>query len=309
MKPDRPPLILIYNDASDLGERAGVSQLSFTALAAAIRREVGARADVRPVTPRKLRDPLGPLAKSDVALLCFPGGRDIPFCQQLDGPGVFNIRRYVADGGGYLGVCAGAYFASASIRFAGKNNARPYPGEQLDADTTMPPIEGARELALVPAHAVGGLELGCADPFDEQPLGEADVVRVTATGTDGPAHALYWLGPAFCPLPDDAGTAALNTDRFEVLARYDDADNSAAAVCAPFEAGRAVLSGVHCEIRWDDFEDARPGFSSAAASPDPLRVARIARLLREHEDTRRAMFRMLLERAIAPRHADLLAEP
>ena len=37
----------------------------------------------------------------------FPGGRDIPYHDKLQGPGNRLIRRFVERGGWYLGLCAG----------------------------------------------------------------------------------------------------------------------------------------------------------------------------------------------------------
>ncbi|KAI9030996.1 biotin-protein ligase [Phycomyces nitens] len=50
-------------------------------------------------------------------MLVIPGGRDLPYCEDLDGNVNARMRRYVADGGRYLGLCAGAYYASQSIEF------------------------------------------------------------------------------------------------------------------------------------------------------------------------------------------------
>ncbi|KAI9259350.1 biotin-protein ligase [Sporodiniella umbellata] len=50
-------------------------------------------------------------------MLVLPGGRDIPFCEQLNGAPNARIRRYVEQGGNYLGLCAGSYYASDNIEF------------------------------------------------------------------------------------------------------------------------------------------------------------------------------------------------
>lgn len=53
--------------------------------------------------------------------LCFvmPGGADVPYCRQLGRDGMERIRSWVEDDGGfYLGLCAGAYFASGNVVFA-----------------------------------------------------------------------------------------------------------------------------------------------------------------------------------------------
>lgn len=74
-------------------------------------------------------------------LLVMPGGRDLPYCRELDGKGNQNIRAFVEGGGSYLGICAGAYYGSAYVEFA-KN------------DPSMS-VVGPRELAFFPVTAVG----------------------------------------------------------------------------------------------------------------------------------------------------------
>lgn len=39
--------------------------------------------------------------------IVFPGGRDSPYHEKLSGPGNKLIRKFVEDGGWYLGLCAG----------------------------------------------------------------------------------------------------------------------------------------------------------------------------------------------------------
>ena len=50
-------------------------------------------------------------------LLVFPGGADLPYCKALNGEGNRLIGEYVRGGGAYLGLCAGAYYASATVDF------------------------------------------------------------------------------------------------------------------------------------------------------------------------------------------------
>lgn len=40
-----------------------------------------------------------------------PGGRDLPYCRDLNGYINDRIIRYVKEGGVYMGICAGAYYA------------------------------------------------------------------------------------------------------------------------------------------------------------------------------------------------------
>ncbi|SFB78743.1 Uncharacterized conserved protein, conains N-terminal glutamine amidotransferase (GATase1)-like domain [Brevinema andersonii] len=53
--------------------------------------------------------------------LIIPGGEDIPYCSKLNGIANTKIKEYVRNGGFYLGICAGAYYASKTIEFTGES--------------------------------------------------------------------------------------------------------------------------------------------------------------------------------------------
>ncbi|MDQ5956051.1 MAG: BPL-N domain-containing protein [Candidatus Rhabdochlamydia sp.] len=55
--------------------------------------------------------------EKDTQLFIIPGGRDVFYQSALAGKGTDKIRSYVKEKGNYLGICAGAYFASARIEF------------------------------------------------------------------------------------------------------------------------------------------------------------------------------------------------
>ena len=57
------------------------------------------------------------LSPSETELIVIPGGADLPYQEKLEGLGNENIRKYLDQGGKYLGICAGAYYASHSIEF------------------------------------------------------------------------------------------------------------------------------------------------------------------------------------------------
>lgn len=53
----------------------------------------------------------------DTALLCFGGGYDLGYLATVKSEGCHILRNYVHSGGRYLGLCAGAYFASQRCIF------------------------------------------------------------------------------------------------------------------------------------------------------------------------------------------------
>lgn len=53
------------------------------------------------------------------ALLVFPGGRDLPYVDELSTKtkATRRIKEFVREGGKFLGICAGAYFGSETVIF------------------------------------------------------------------------------------------------------------------------------------------------------------------------------------------------
>lgn len=79
---------------------------------------------------------------NDAALFIIPGGADIYYTRKLNGQGNAIIKQYIDDGGKYLGICAGAYYASSAIEFG--------VGTKLE-------LIGDRELKLFNGKAIGPL--------------------------------------------------------------------------------------------------------------------------------------------------------
>ncbi len=74
-------------------------------------------------------------------LLVMPGGRDLPFCQKLNGLGNMCIKKFIESGGSYLGLCAGGYYACEGLEFS-----KGHPDYEICED---------RELKLYPGTAIG----------------------------------------------------------------------------------------------------------------------------------------------------------
>ena len=71
---------------------------------------------VQPITPQTVAtQPWEP----SCVLLVIPGGRDLPYVEELTlkTKATRRIREFVQEGGSYLGICAGAYFGSSEVRF------------------------------------------------------------------------------------------------------------------------------------------------------------------------------------------------
>jgi glutamine amidotransferase-like uncharacterized protein len=161
----------------------------------------------------------------DADLFVMPGGADLYYCEKLDGAGNAAIRQWVRDGGRYLGICAGAYYACATITWAAG---------------TAQEITGPRELGFFPGAATGPVY----DFIEDGDIGKSwDGVAPLAV--DGRTrHEFYAGGPVF-------GDAE-KYDGVRVLARYATLPGApAAAVACAVGRGRAVLCGPHPEYGLD----------------------------------------------------------
>lgn len=156
-----------------------------------------------------------PLRKACRGVLV-PGGWSPAAAEALGAEGLAAIRELVRTGGGYVGICAGAYLESRALAWEGTRAEQPW---ALFEGSATGPVAG---LAPWPQRARVALAIEGTHP----------IVR----GLVGARTVLYHGGPVLAP--DAEGVA--------VLARF--AQGGGAAVVA-FGAGqgRVVLSSVHLE--------------------------------------------------------------
>lgn len=156
-----------------------------------------------------------------VALFVMPGGADLYYCEKLNGAGNAAIRRYVEEGGAYLGICAGAYYACRRIEWA--------QDEQHQA------IIGERELGFFAGTAIGPVY----SFLEDQNLSKSWDNCARLGTRFGESVAYYSAGPVFIPDEDS---------HHETLASYLDIDGQPAAlVSIAVGKGRALLSSCHIE--------------------------------------------------------------
>ncbi|KAH6982246.1 biotin-protein ligase [Ilyonectria sp. MPI-CAGE-AT-0026] len=174
---------------------------------------------------------------STCALLVFPGGADLGYCQALNGEGNRRISDFVRRGGAFLGFCAGGYYGSQRCEFEVGN----------------PPLEviGSRELGFFPGTCRGGAFKG----FEYASEKGARVVRLKVAKEafgqeDVPAEILsYYNGGGIF-----VDAASTKTNKVEVLATYEDetdvdgGDGKAAVVLCSVGSGKAMMTGPHPEF-------------------------------------------------------------
>lgn len=156
-----------------------------------------------------------------VALLIFPGGRDLAYQKRLGGAGNASIRSYVHCGGRFLGICAGGYYGSKEVEFE--------KGGPLE-------VCGERELAFYPGKAVGPAYGPGLFRYENQ--GGA---RAASVAWEEGVSSLYFHGGCLFH-------SVQSFPEIEVLATYSDLpDQPAACVLSHFGRGKALLTGVHPE--------------------------------------------------------------
>ncbi len=161
-------------------------------------------------------------------IFVIPGGADLPYCKKLNGEGNDNIRAYVEDGGTYLGICAGAYYACNTLKF--------HEGREDE-------ITGKRELDFANAVAVGSLpELA---PYYDLTVKSAAAANIRLPD-DSILTGFYHGGPKF----------NLKDDSANIIARYEDIQGKPPAIIETYVGdGRTILLGVHLEMIAQDLLD------------------------------------------------------
>ena len=155
----------------------------------------------------------------DAALLVMPGGADLPYVEKLNGSGNDQIKHYVQNGGAYLGLCAGAYYAASHIEFDEKG-----PLEVL----------GTRELAFFKGKAIGPI----LSKYDYKTESSARGAKINLTLNNLKEATVYYNGGGYF---EDADKLKDTT----VMGYY--TNQKPAIIYIKHGKGHVVLSGVHFE--------------------------------------------------------------
>lgn len=145
-------------------------------------------------------------------ILVFVGGWSAEYMHYIENHA--NIRSFVENGGCFVGFCAGAYYASSTMRWG--DNTFEYP------------------LGLFSGEAAGPLSLGWGS-LSPVELNKGILFNESFLDT---MEMWYFDGPRF------TGFAA---DDVDVLARYS-SNGEAAIIAFSFGQGRVLLSGPHPEL-------------------------------------------------------------
>ncbi len=195
--------------------------------------------------------------EKDTKLLLIPGGRDVYYHKALGKKGAEKIRAFIENGGHYLGLCAGAYFAAQKIEFE--------KGGPLQ-------VCGERALSFFPGRAAGPA-YGPGRYSYESDQG----VEAACISWKSEECFTYFNGG--CYFEDAHAYSGV-----EVLGSYLQLEQTPAAIvsCRVGE-GKAILSGVHIE------------FTTAFLQRGSRHLAKVLPSLEETEEKRRMIFRSILK--------------
>lgn len=147
-----------------------------------------------------------------------PGGASRYVAEKLNGQGNHLIRSYVASGGVYVGICAGAYYACRRT-------------EWNDGASQVFHIDN--ELAFCPAVAVG--DLRCF----KTSTGKSAAITTIITSKQKSHDVLYWQGPVF---------HHLDTSITQHAWYKDVTDQPCAVISGNYGQGSYLLISPHLEI-------------------------------------------------------------
>ncbi|KAJ3300654.1 biotin holocarboxylase synthetase [Borealophlyctis nickersoniae] len=219
------------------------------------------------------------------SLLVIPGGRDLPYVEHLHPTATAAIRSWVAKGGRYLGICAGAYFACDRVEF--EMGRKGYE------------VAGDRHLGFLKATARGSVAEGFV--YGEEDGARAMEITIEAgklgwlDEVNGQARAHVYVngGPYFDIDANsmESGTSGETAGNPNVLAWYASDESTEktrrpAIVECTVGTGMAILTGPHVEYRPDIL-------SRHSANPH---VSRILPSLIASDETRDRLVRSLLSR-------------
>jgi biotin--protein ligase len=160
-------------------------------------------------------------------ILCVPGGNMYDYAQDISSKGKENVRDFVHGGGGYIGICGGAYFAAEKVVWRGS------------------------QLSMTPLGLFAGTATGPINeimPYPNYTMCNVNIINhmhfITQSEQD-PITTLYYWGPALVSNADANVT---------ILGNYDKG-NQAAIVVFEYFQGRVFLMGAHPEIEEDSDRD------------------------------------------------------
>jgi glutamine amidotransferase-like uncharacterized protein len=159
------------------------------------------------------------------SVLCIPGGDMYQYSQVLSSEGIEKIKGFIQDGGAYIGICGGSYFAAERVMWQG--NQLPMVSMGLFPGIAQGPID-----EIIPGCTM--CKINIVDHNHPITESEPDYEWI-----------LYWVGPRF--ILDESSDIS-------ILGRYD-IGGYAAILAFEYGLGKVFLIGPHPEFEEDSDRD------------------------------------------------------
>lgn len=234
-------------------------------------RDAATPVDVIPVTAAQMRAP-GMMDADKTLGFFLPGASHADYDTKLGADNIAALRRFVMDGGKFMGICAGAYYACAQIDW--------YEHDRTRARRKQPGID------FFNYHARGPIRDLIYEPGGDTSYAHVAPAHITlANGLK--MAAMYWGGPHLAA--NDPHAAQTTQDR--VIARFDDlAGKPPAILMRDIGLGRAIISSVHPEVIGLEFAGAVHGQDMLAH-----RARNAGAYLAKYEPARRALWDYMMK--------------
>ena len=159
-------------------------------------------------------------------VVIFPGGYAYDYKVDLNAKGEKNIKAFINNGGGYLGICAGAFLATASVLWEGIKYNYPldlFQGTAIGSIKEIQPWDGYK-MTTISLNKNNEI-----NKFQKEKL-----------------KTLYYGGPYFEPSLNQA---------VDTIATWDEYLNKLAIISFKYGSGNVILSAPHPEIEENHIRD------------------------------------------------------
>lgn len=163
-------------------------------------------------------------------ILCIPGGNMYEYSEDISSVGKENIKNFIRNGGGYIGICGGAYFTGEKVFWQGEQLSMTPLG--IFPGTTKGPIEA---IALYPYCTMCEVNIAYHSHPITQSLQDSIWIR-------------YCYGPEFLPNQDAD---------IDILGTYD-IEGKPAIITFEYGLGKVFIIGTHPEFEEDSDRDGFP---------------------------------------------------
>jgi biotin--protein ligase len=217
--------ILIYDGP-------GASPAFVRATSTFLNKHLNQNYSIRTIDPKSIREEPW---EDFTSLFVIPGGKDLPYCEQLNGAGNEKIIKFAKNGGQILGICAGAYYMSSRCEF-------------MLGDPKME-IVGDRPLKVYPGVCRGPTFEGFQ--YDSEVGSRVAWVNFQSSSNNQAVKVPFYY---------DGGGSFLNAyfypDQVRALATYEEIEEKSMEVGMVLckigdKGGHAILSGFHFEFDTD----------------------------------------------------------